>query len=299
MTAEPTLRANDPLPPDSSVTRVSLVVRHLERTARFYDHVVGLDEVDAGPGSVMLGARETGFLELIEDPVAEQVPDSPGLYHLAILYPSREDLAAVTARVTGLGAPFQGASDHGVSEACYFVDPEGNGLEVYRDRAPNEWPTREGRIDMRTLPLDVRALLAEAPDLEAWRVPPSTRLGHVHLRVAHVAEAEAFYRRVVGLDLVQRYGDSASFLSAGGYHHHVAVNSWETAGSAARPPGAAGLNWFEIAVPDSDAMSRLGDRLRTTQVPHVIQGATAYLSDPSGNDLVIRVVPGPTRGTSK
>lgn len=280
--------APDPLPDGSRVSQASFRVASLERTARFYTHVVGLDEVHAAPGALWLGAGETPFLELVDTPGAVRYPGRTGLYHLAILYPTRSDLAAVTQRLLGLGAPLQGASDHGVSEALYLADPEGNGLELYRDREASDWPVHSGRLTMDTQALDLDDLLATAPDPETWSTPPGTGIGHIHLAVTDVTEAETFYREVVGLDLMQRYGSSASFLSAGGYHHHVGVNSWQTRHAEAPPDSAAGLAWFRLDVPDASARERLLDRLRNHQVPHTsLDDGTVRFADPSGNVILV------------
>jgi catechol 2,3-dioxygenase len=276
-----------PLPSGSSVTQISLRVRDLGRVTRFYTHVVGLDEIDAGRDSVWLGAGDVPFLQLVENPTGEPQTGATGLFHLAILYPSRADLAAVTARLVGLQAPLQGASDHGVSEAVYFADPEGNGVEIYRDREMAEWPVQNGELRMQTLHLDLPALLDEAPPAERWRVPSGTRLGHVHLRVADIAEAEAFYRDVVGLDLMQRYGGSASFFSAGGYHHHVAVNTWASLGAPAPPGDASGLGWFRIEAADPAARQRLIERLDDHDRLRSHTDELLRALDPSGNEVRI------------
>ncbi len=277
--------APTPLPPGTAIAQASINVQSLERTFRFYSSILGLDEVDGTPNGVWLGMGDTPLLELVHTPDAPRTLGAPRLFHLALLYPTRTDLAAVVHRLTGLGAPLQGASDHGVSEAVYLADPEGNGLEVYRDRTPDEWPTDDGLLAMQTLPLDLEGLLSEAPDSETWRTPPTTRIGHVHLRVSNVPEAESFYRDVIGLDLMQRYGESASFFSAGGYHHHVAVNTWGTLGSDAPPEGALGLGWFSLDVEDSSARQGLVERLRSQQIPHTVADGTVYTTDPSGNEV--------------
>ncbi len=287
MPPTPLMAAPAPLPNGSSVTQISLTVRDLARVVRFYTHVVGLDEVEAERDSVWLGAGDGSFLQLVENPTGEPQPGTTGLFHLAILYPSRADLAAVTARLAGLQAPIQGASDHGVSEAVYFADPEGNGVEIYRDREVAEWPVRDGELHMQTLPLDLRALLNEAPPAERWRIPTGTRLGHVHLRVADVAEAEAFYQDVVGLDLMQRYGGSASFFSAGRYHHHVAVNTWASRGAPTPPEDALGLGWFRIEVADPAARQLVVDRLHNRETTRSLAQGTTRAVDPSGNHVVI------------
>lgn len=283
----PLSAASTPLPEGASVTQISLTVRDLDRVARFYTHVVGLDEVGGGADALWLGAGDEPFLQLVQNPTGEHQPATTGLFHLAILYPSRADLAAVTARLIGLQAPMQGASDHGVSEAVYLADPEGNGVEVYRDRATSDWPQRNGRLEMQTLPLDLGELLDEAPEGAEWRLPRETRLGHVHLRVANVPRAEAFYQDVLGFDLMQRYGDSASFLSAGGYHHHVAVNTWGSLGAAAPPEGALGLRWFRVTLDDDDERERLIERVGSRRGEVDPDDGAFRIWDPSGNEVHI------------
>lgn len=283
--ATPLQPAPAPLPGGSSVTQISLTVRDLDRVGRFYTHVVGLDEVDGGVNSLWLGAGDTPFLQLVANPAGERHPHTAGLFHLAILYPTRVDLAAVAARLIGLKAPLQGASDHGVSEAVYFADPEGNGVEIYRDREVAEWPLRNGQVEMMTLPLNLGELLERAPTGEGWRVPPETRLGHVHLRVDHIPRAERFYRDIVGLDLMQRYGDSASFLAAGGYHHHLAVNTWGSLGAPPQPDDALGLRWFRIQLHTDDARERLIERLDDHGRLLRDTGQLLRALDPSGNEI--------------
>lgn len=293
-----------PLPAEVRVTHASFNVRDLERTARFYTHVLGLDEVAGSPDGLWIGVGDEPFLELVSSPTSGPAAEShsagagsdrpgnrdrgigptAGLFHLAILYPTRADLAAVTQRLIGLGAPLQGASDHGVSEAIYLADPEGNGLELYRDREQARWPVEDGVLSMHTLALDVPGLLAEAPDANAWRTPPGTRIGHIHLRVCDVSESEAFYRDVIGLDLMQRYGKEASFLATGGYHHHLGINSWGPAARTARPE-APGLGWFRMGEVDPEDRQALTERLRAQQLPHTVEGDALLTVDPSGIEV--------------
>jgi len=272
------------------VTEVALTVADLAGEVRFYTDIVGLDVVDEPPGSVRLGAGDHAFLRLDARTGAAPAPGATGLFHLAILYPTRRDLASVVNRLMGLRYPLQGAADHLVSEAVYLADPEGNGIEVYRDRPRADWPVANGQIQMATDPLDVRGLLAEAADPETWTIPPATRLGHVHLRVDDIAPAERFYVERLGFDLTTRYGGQASFFSAGGYHHHVAVNTWQTRGAPPPPEGARGLAWFRIEVPSAAVLDTVRASLEAAGVVVETRDGTLRTKDPAGNGILISVI---------
>src|SRR5262249_42276920 len=150
------------------------------------------------------------------------------------------------------GSGYPGASDHGVSEALYLADPDGNGIEIYRDRMPADWPRRGSELEMVLAPLDLGSLLGEAEGQGPIPsdMPAATRIGHVHLHVRVLAEAEAFYCGVLGFDVMQRMGHSALFVSAGGYHHHLGLNTWAGVGAPVQPEGTAGLEHFEVILPD-------------------------------------------------
>jgi catechol 2,3-dioxygenase len=279
------------LPVGSRVSEVVLTVSDLGRARAFYEGTLGLTVVDDGP-DLRLGTGELAFLRLVQDAHAAVARGSARLYHFAILYPSRADLAAATRRLVDQRWPLQGASDHLVSEAVYLADPEGNGIEIYRDRPRAEWPRTSGRIQMATLALDLNGLLREAAR-GSGAAPLGTTIGHIHLHVRDLAEAERFYREVVGLELMARYGDSASFLAAGGYHHHVGINTWGMAGARPAVPGALGLRWYRLALPDKGALSDLEARLRAAgielgQADDVVGDETDALAfyDPSGHTVV-------------
>lgn len=206
---------------------VTLSVASLERSRHFYHDVLGL------------GDRP--FLKLIEDPgAAPVVARAPGLFHIALLMPDRAALAASLHRLISHGYPMQGASDHLVSEALYLADPDGHGLELYRDRPREEWQWADGRVRMATDPLDLRALLEEAPAASAAdTMHADTKLGHIHLRASRLDDSLAFYSGL-GFDLTCEY-PGAIFLSTGGYHHHVALNVWQSRNAAPAPEHSARL----------------------------------------------------------
>ncbi len=273
---------NPRLPDATALGAVSLTVADLPRSLSFYTERLGFRLHARDGGAARLGAGGIDILELVESPRARRAPGTAGLYHFAVLLPSRAALARSLAHLAETHTPLQGAADHRVSEALYLADPEGNGIEIYRDRPRDEWVWDDGALRMTTDPLDVDALREEGAASPAARrgVPEGTILGHVHLHVAHIAPAERFYRDVLGFDLTTRYGATASFFSAGGYHHHVACNTWAGVGAPPRPEGALGLREFVVRLPDADEIERVLVRVRAAGVS---VEAPASVRDPSGN----------------
>ncbi len=240
--------------PATTVGRVALTVRDLATVRDFYERVVGLRALETGEGRVLLGAGDTPLVELVEDRAAPpRPPRTTGLFHLAILVPDRAELARSLQRLVETRWPLAGASDHLVSEALYLGDPEGNGIEIYRDRPREAWQRDGGELRMATLPLDLNDLLGEldGEPVAGSAVPPGTRMGHVHLNVADLAASERFYAGLLGLDVTARTYPGALFLSAGGYHHHIGLNTWRGEGVPAPPAGSLGLRSFEIVVPSA------------------------------------------------
>ena len=236
-TATPT--SQDLVPEDLAIGPVALNVASAERVGSFYKQALGLEGMVSDDGHVLLGSGGVPLLELRESPGApSRPPGSTGLFHLAILEPDRAALASRTRGLLEAGVAIDGASDHLVSEAIYLRDPEGNGIEIYRDRPRSDWDWSGGEVAMATLPLDVASLLAEPGPEEAGR--PLT-LGHVHMNVADLQESVAFYTQVLGLDLTTGSYPGAAFVSAGGYHHHFGLNTWNGVGAPAPPAGALGL----------------------------------------------------------
>ena len=208
-----------------------------------------------------------------------------GLFHTAFRYPDRASLAEAVARTTRLAREFQGASDHGVSEAIYFADPEGNGIELYRDRPFDEWPEAEpGQVAMFTAPLDLPALLEEATS-EGDAVAPD--IGHIHLMTGDVSRALAFWRDAVGLDERQRFGPSAVFLAEGLYHHHIGANSWHSAGASPAPADRPGLESFELRLRTADAVDAAADGLESAGVQVERADGSVSFSDPDSNRVVL------------
>jgi len=240
----------EPLGPGTRIGRVDLRVRDLEAALGFYRDVLGF-AVERHDGWATLSAGEGPVLKLTEGATQVAPRRATGLFHTAILYPARADLADALGRLATAGVRLTGASDHGVSEALYLDDPDGNGVELYADRPREAWGRRPGGgIDIYTAPLDLHGLQAAAdrPPEPGAPIAAGTSVGHVHLKVADVDRAVGFYRDEVGLEL-QATVPLAAFLSGGGYHHHLGANAWHSLGAPPPPAGSAGIERYEIRVP--------------------------------------------------
>lgn len=237
------------LPSDAHIGQVSLTVRDLDRSVLFYRDVLGFDESKrAGRTSSLGPAGGRTLIELHENQGAIPKPGrSSGLYHFAILVPSRAALGRSLRRLADKRWPMTGASDHLVSEALYLSDPDGLGIEIYRDRPREEWPVRKGQLLMATDPLDLQSLVDEPGAEVPWSgLDAGTVMGHVHLHVPHLDAAEAFYCGRVGFQPTVRGYPGALFAAAGGYHHHVGMNTWAGVGAPPPPEHAVGLRSFTI-----------------------------------------------------
>jgi catechol 2,3-dioxygenase len=278
--------------PTARIGAVHLTVRDLEGSQRFYERVLGMRAVQREDGSVSLGAVDGSELLVLHGGpgAAPRDPHRAGLFHFAVLVPSRVALGTALMRLVGSGWPLDGASDHLVSEALYLTDPEGNGIEIYRDRPREEWPrASDGTLEMATLPLDLNAIAAEADRASVGAgLPAGTTIGHIHLQVSELQEIEKFYAEALGFDVVVRGYPGALFVSAGGYHHHVGLNTWHSRGGAAAELGAAGLGWYEICVGSEDG---LADCLARVQAAGVVTESVedgVLVRDPSGNGVLLR-----------
>jgi len=278
--------------PDTSMGVVRLTASDLARSRAFYEHALGLRASEQGDGTLAFGvAAEQPLVELRGDSSAPDLDRrAAGLFHLAILVPTRADLAQALARLAEARWPLDGASDHLVSEALYLSDPDGNGIEIYRDRPREEWRREGGQLAMATLPLDIDSVLGELSpggDLQAL-APAGTQIGHVHLQVADLDEAERFYNGILGFDVMVRGYPGALFVSAGGYHHHIGLNTWNSRGAAPPAPGAIGLRNFEIKLPDAEELDRVLERVRDAGLEIREQAGGSLIRDPSGNGVLLR-----------
>lgn len=274
--------------PDTTLGHVHLTISNLERSLRFYQEVLGFT-VHRGEGdTASLGAGGPDLLVLTERPGARRIRGTSGLYHYAVLVPSRLELAQVLQRVAETRTPVEGMVDHWISEAIYLPDPDGNGIEVARDRPREQWPPLDTLIQRGNGPMDVEGVLGElAGGRKPWTgLDPQTVIGHVHLHVANIDEAEAFYHGVLGFEKMMRYGRSAGFVAAGGYHHHIGYNTWAGVGAPPPPPDAAGLRYFVIRLPDTAERTRVIRRVQEAGLSVEDTQAGLLVRDPSQNGVV-------------
>ena len=281
----------DAIAPQTTVGAVHLTVSDLTRSLDYYRGAVGLAVLEEGPGRASLGADGRELIVLVEERGARSAAGYTGLYHFALLVPERAELAAWLAHAARDRVPLVGLSDHFVSEALYLSDPDGHGIEIYRDRPREIWADKVGTT-LTTMPLDVDDLLGalDDPATEPFDgLPAGTVMGHVHLKVAGIPEAIDFYRDILGFGLMAQLGEQAAFLSAGGYHHHVGANTWESAGASPAPSGTAALRHATIVLPDDDARADVVAEVEAAGRPVEDHGGDPLVRDPSGNALVLGV----------
>jgi catechol 2,3-dioxygenase len=274
--------------PAAHMGLVELSVSDLERSLEYWTAGIGLRVLAREDGVATLGT-DTPLLRFVERPGAQPDTGHTGLYHVALLVPDRPSLARFLAHVARERVPLQGLSDHAVSEAIYLQDPDRHGIEVYADRPRAQWEGRVGE-KLTTEALDVGSLLGELPDPAAEPfpgLPDGTRMGHVHFRVADVEATIAFYRDVLGLGLMAQLGPMAAFLSAGGYHHHVGANTWESRGASPAPPGSATLRYATIVLPDAAERDRLAAAVADAGSEPEPREDGVLVRDPSGNALLL------------
>src|SRR5882724_3566796 len=241
------------------VGAIGLIARDLDRLTDYYRDLLGLTVIERNDRLARLGAGGVTLIEIEHRPNAK--PDDPaqaGLYHTAFLMPTRQDHARWITHIARNQVPISGASDHGVSEAFYLDDPEGNGIEVYNDRPRERWQRDGDMIVMQTKQLDIDAIVTEIEPATATypAAPEGLRVGHIHLRVGSIEKAEEFYRSAIGLELTRRRG-GATFMSSGGYHHHVGANVWHSPGAGPRDRNRAGLSWFTMEAADAGAIDAI------------------------------------------
>jgi len=277
----------DSLPSDLTLSYVNLTVPDLDRSVAFYQNALGFQQHRREAGTTYLGAGGPDLLALTEQRDARVPRGHTGLYHLAILVPSRLELAQSLKRLAETRTPLPGFADHFVSEAIYLSDPDGNGIEIYRDRPRSEWYDEHGNFRMGTEPLDVDGVLSELEGHnEAWAgLAPGTVLGHMHLKVANLPEARRFYCDLLGFDVMADIR-TALFVSAGGYHHHLGMNTWESAGAPPPPPDSAGLRYFVVRLPTQEEVDKVLSRVREAGLPIEQHPQGALMRDPSQNAVV-------------
>ena len=274
--------------PDTQMGAVELTVADLDRTLDYWQRQIGLRVLDRSDGRASLGT-DTEVLRFVEEPGAQPDTGHIGLYHVALLLPDRASLARWLAHAARDRVSLTGLSDHAVSEAIYLRDPDHHGIEIYADRPRELWEGRVGEL-LTTFPLDVDDLLGELDDAGAGQfdgLPDGTIVGHTHLRVADVPRTVAFYGDVLGFPLMAQLRDMAAFHGAGGYHHHVGANIWESAGAQPAPPGAATLRHATILLPDEAERARVAARVADAGQEPEQRDDGVLVRDPSGNRLLL------------
>ncbi|MFJ6171509.1 VOC family protein [Curtobacterium sp. NPDC092190] len=284
------MHTQDLLAADTGMGAVTLRVADLDTMVAYYRDGVGLTVLTNAGGTAVLGRGATPIVVLEHAPAMRHAsPHEAGLFHTAILFDTQADLAAALYSVaTKYPRTFTGSADHLVSNAFYFQDPEGNGVELYWDRDRTEWSWTHGMVDMATIYVDPNAFVQEhltSSALEAASTRPG-RVGHVHLSVGDVATAKAFYVDRLGFATTAAMGDQALFVSAGGYHHHMAMNTWNSRG-AGRRQQALGLGLVRIEVPGADDLGALVSRMHDTGVQTADDGRTVAFEDPWANRIEV------------
>jgi len=274
--------------PATRMGPVELVVADLGRTLDYWQRVVGVRVLAREAHTASVGA-DRELVRFVEEPGAEPDHGHTGLYHVALLVPDRPSLARWLAHAARERFELTGLSDHAVSEAIYLRDPDHHGIEIYADRPRELW---EGQVfqQMTTMPLDVQNLFGELDDPETEPfagLPDGTVMGHVHLRVADVPKTVEFYNGVLGMGVMAQLGPAAAFLSAGGYHHHVGANTWESRGASPAPPGSATLRHATIVLPDAGERDRVVASVADSgQDPETLDEGV-IVRDPSRNALLL------------
>jgi catechol 2,3-dioxygenase len=269
------------------VGMVTLRVRDLDLVANYYRDAIGLTVMARTATSARLGSGGVALLDLERrEGAAREARNAAGLYHAAFLMPTRKDLARWLVHAAANKIPLTGFADHLVSESVYLDDPEGNGIEVYADRAPELWKWDSGTVAMATDQLDIDGLLAltDTRTTNYPKAPDGLRIGHMHLRVGDLEQADRFYSGTIGLDPTRKRS-GAAFLSSGRYHHHLAINVWQSSGAGPRDGAATGLAWFSLEIATQQILEAQEQRLRQAGAPAVAITDGIETSDPWGTKV--------------
>lgn len=277
--------------PHAFVGQVHLKVQNLKRSLAYYEEVIGFQVLEQTERAAKLTADGKTTLLTIEQPehVTPMQRGRTGLYHFALLLPTRADLARIVRHFAELNVRV-GSSDHLVSEALYLSDPDGNGIEIYRDRDPSEWDWKNGEVDMAVDPLNFRELLASEDQGGNWNgLPAGTVMGHIHLHVSELRKTEQFYTQL-GFKVVNRFGSQALFISTGNYHHHIGLNTWNGVGAPRPSEQSVGLESFTLIYPDEAARNQAVANLQTIGASVTDTNGSYVTEDPSGNRIRLLVL---------
>jgi catechol 2,3-dioxygenase len=271
---------------------VHLTVTDLDRSIPFYENAIGLQLARRDGSEAALGTGGEDLLVLTEEPDARPATSHAGLYHFALLHPSRLELARTAQRLIATRTPVSGASDHKISEAIYLPDPDGNGIELAADRSREHWgdlgdPTALGGPE----PLDMHSLMAMVEGAEpVVNASPEMTVGHLHLHIGDVEAALAFWRDLIGFEVMTRF-PSAAFISAGGYHHHLGLNTWRGEGAPPVPPGTVGMRHWTVVLPEPGDVAAVRDRLAAAGAPIETRDGGFLTRDPWNNAVVVTAPP--------
>jgi len=274
--------------PNTYVTNVEIKVSDLQRSLTYYQEVIGFKVLHQESHKATLTADgKTALLTIVQpETVEEKTRFTTGLYHFALLLPSRRDLANVISHFHKNGVYF-GASDHDVSEALYLSDPDKNGIEIYADRPEDKWTWHSNQVHMVTEPLNIQSILAEGND--TWSgLPTGTVMGHIHLSVSNLTEAEEFYTKGLGFDIVTRYGTQALFISTGRYHHHIGLNTWYSENAPKLGEHQVGLKTFSLRLDNEQQVATMKENLRAIDAPVTDIAGGFQTEDPAGNKILLK-----------
>jgi catechol 2,3-dioxygenase len=283
------------IPANMKMGVVSLIVADLERSLSFYERILGCTLLASSGDTAILGGERPLLILTARRGALPRPPNTTGLYHVAFLLPGRTDLACALRHLLECGYPPSSLQDHWISEALYLSDPDGNGIELYRDRPRSAWPWQRGKLEASepSIQLSAESLLAELDGTVCrWHgLPPFTCIGHVHLQVADLAQSSAFYQRVLGFAESITGMSGAGFFAAGGYHHHIGCNVWASLGAPPPPRDAPGLQFFTLVLPEHTDVVNLVSHITAAGIEVAHDGQSYLLRDPSQNGIVLTAEP--------
>ena len=274
--------------PNTYVTNVEIKVSDLQRSLTYYQEVIGFKILQQESNRATLTADgKTALLTIVQlQSVDQKTRTTSGLYHFALLLPTRRDLANIITHFRQSGVYF-GASDHDVSEALYLHDPDENGIEIYIDRPASDWTWHADQVYMVTEPLNIPSILEEANGV--WDgLPANTVMGHIHLSVSSLAAAEEFYTKGLGFDIVTRYGKQALFISTGRYHHHIGLNTWYSEGAPKLGENQIGLKTYTLRLDNEVQANTIKENLRQLGAPVLTIDDGFQTEDPAGNVILLK-----------
>lgn len=276
--------------PNIYAQKIDLKVTNLQTSLRFYQDILGFQVLHQSKHEVSLSADGNQTLVQLHAPEGLQKKElrRTGLYHFAILLPTRNDLAKIIRHFIKVNYPLQGASDHDVSEALYLADPDGNGIEIYADRPKTSWDWRGEEVVMGTNALDVQSIMSEWDGNEWKGMPNETIMGHIHLHVNNIEEAKTFYCEGLGFEVVTHYGNQALFISTGKYHHHIGLNIWNGTMAVAPSANSVGMAFYTLVFP-KNKLEQAVERLQAMNIEVERQADSYMVSDPAGNNIKLVV----------